>query len=178
MKIKKIAQPINKGLLYNEYSNSNEDGYTANFINSLLERNILTVALETDNTGITSTANYQRVLVPLTLENYKKGTKLSASSNGGILIGEGITDIKISASILCTGNTDEWGISVYKNNTEIAFLVEKPYSNLSQKTISAVPIQVQEGDIITLRIYINTNGTTKTLKKYSGNSTRLTVEAI
>lgn len=147
-------------------------------VTNLEEKNILTMALETDNTGITSTANYQRVLIPLSQENYKKGTKLSASTNGGILIGEGITDIEISASILCTGNTDEWGISIFKNNTEEVFLIEKPYSNLSQKTISSVPIQVQEGDIITLRIYITTNGTTKTLKKYSGNSTRLTVKAI
>ena len=179
MKIKKIAQPINKGLLYNEYSNSNEDGYSCSYINNLTEKNILTLTIETENTQLTSTSNYQRIPIPLNTQIYKRGTKLSKTEDGKILIGNGITDIKISASIVCSGSNTQWGLTIFKNNVEQAMLIDTPpNTNFTTLSLSSVPIPVNEGDIIEMRLYIDTSGTTKRLRKYSNNATRLTVEAI
>ena len=168
----------------NCFPNDNESleakvGNTQINICNLLSPNAMTLGLSAD-TNVHSTANYQSVLVPLNYVTNSIGTKLTYdSSNHGILIGAGISKIRVSGVITKQGTANTTGIQIYKNNGFIYSSYTIPRGTGSHQTCLPVGIMdVQEDDIITLRMYFGAANTTETVKSYSGGGTYLTVEVI
>lgn len=141
------------------------------------EKNIITASLLSTK-AFTSSEIYQMIIIPLSVES-NIGSKLTITDDGGIKIGKGIKNIKVSANLGMTGVVNHhYGIGVYKNTTKIkgAFLVKDGTAGYSVSTsVSNVIVSVIEGDIIYLKLYIETSGDTVNARV---GETYMTIEAI
>lgn len=143
------------------------------------QKHILKAILATDNTTITSSKDYDYVLVPLK-QYIKMGNKLSFS-NGKIVIGSGVNYIRISAQVMMSyipSSLRIMGLAVYITNSQV-------YTNYGIRTSSdfltynapGMIFPAKAGDTVSVFIYIEPSGTTVKLRKYS-QSTFLQVEVI
>lgn len=143
------------------------------------QKHILKAILDTDNTTITSSKDYDSVLVPLK-QYIKMGNKLSFS-NGKIVIGSGVNYIRISAQVMMSyipSSLRIMGLAVYITNSQV-------YTNYGIRTSSdfltynapGMIFPAKAGDTVSVFIYIEPSGTTVKLRKYS-QSTFLQVEVI
>lgn len=143
------------------------------------QKHILKAILDTDNTTITSSKNYDSVLVPLK-QYIKMGNKLSFS-NEKIVIGSGVNYIRISAQVIMSyipSSLGIMGLAVYITNSRV-------YSNYGIRTSSdfltynapGMIFPAKAGDTVSVHIYIEPSETTVKLRKYS-QSTFLQVEVI
>ena len=152
-----------------------------NWINSKQDKqkHILKAILDTDNTTITSSKDYDSVLVPLK-QYIKMGNKLSFS-NGKIVIGSGVNYIRISAQVMMSyipSSLIIMGLAVYITNSQV-------YTNYGIRTSSdfltynapGMIFPAKAGDTVSVFIYIEPSGTSVKLRKYS-QSTFLQVEVI
>lgn len=148
-------------------------------ISNIINPSAITLGISAD-TNLRSTANYQNVHVPLNNVNSLIGTKLTYnSSSNGIVIGEGVTKVKVSALITKQGTTNTTGLVIYKNSSYLYTSYTVPRATgLHQTCIPSAILNVQEDDVITLRMYFGAGNTTETVKSYSGGGTYLTVEVI
>lgn len=144
------------------------------------QKHILKAILATDNTTITSSKDYDAVLVPLGEQYLKFGDKLSLS-NGKIVIGSGVNYIRISAQVMMSyipSSLRVMGLAVYITNSQV-------YTNYGFRTSSdfltynapGMIFPVKAGDTVSIHVYIEPSGTTVKLRKYS-QSTFLQVEVI
>lgn len=153
-----------------------------NWINSKQDKqkHILKAILATDNTTITSAKDYDAVLVPLGEQYLKFGDKLSLS-NGKIVIGSGVSYIRISAQVMMSyipSSLRLMGLAVYITNSQV-------YTNYGSRTSSdfltynapGMIFPVKAGDTVSIHVYIEPSGTSVKLRKYS-QSTFLQVEVI
>ena len=143
------------------------------------QKHILTAILDTDNTTITSSKDYDSVLVPLK-QYIKMGNKLSFS-NGKIVIGSGVNYIRISAQVMMSyipSSLRIMGLAVYITNSQV-------YTNYGIRTSSdfltynapGMIFPAKAGDTVSIHVYIEPSGTSVKLRKYS-QSTFLQVEVI
>lgn len=143
------------------------------------QKHILKAILDTDNTTITSSKDYDSVLVPLK-QYIKMGNKLSFS-NGKIVIGSGVNYIRISAQVMMSyipSSLRIMGLVVYITNSQV-------YTNYGIRTSSdfltynapGMIFPAKAGDTVSIHVYIEPSGTTVKLRKYS-QSTFLQVEVI
>lgn len=143
------------------------------------QKHILKAILADDNTIITSSKDYDSVLVPLK-QYIKMGNKLSFS-NGKIVIGSGVNYIRISAQVMMSyipSSLRIMGLAVYITNSQV-------YTNYGIRTSSdfltynapGMIFPAKAGDTVSVFIYIEPSGTTVKLRKYS-QSTFLQVEVI
>ena len=143
------------------------------------QKHILKAILATDNTTITSSKDYDAVLVPLK-QYIKMGNKLSFS-NEKIVIGSGVNYIRISAQVIMSyipSSLGIMGLVVYITNSQV-------YSNYGIRTSSdfltynapGMIFPAKAGDTVSVHIYIEPSGTSVKLRKYS-QSTFLQVEVI
>ena len=150
-----------------------------NVIDWINGKHILKAILDTDNTTITSSKNYDSVLVPLK-QYIKMGNKLSFS-NEKIVIGSGVNYIRISAQVIMSyipSSLGIMGLAVYITNSQV-------YSNYGIRTSSdfltynapGMIFPAKAGDTVSVHIYIEPSETTVKLRKYS-QSTFLQVEVI
>lgn len=152
-----------------------------NWINSKQDKqkHILKAILDTDNTTITSSKDYDSVLVPLK-QYIKMGNKLSFS-NGKIVIGSGVNYIRISAQVMMSyipSSLRIMGLAVYITNSQV-------YTNYGIRTSSdfltynapGMIFPAKAGDTVSIHVYIEPSGTSVKLRKYS-QSTFLQVEVI
>lgn len=144
------------------------------------QKHILKAILATDNTTITSSKDYDAVLVPLGEQYLKFGDKLSLS-NGKIVIGSGVNYIRISAQVMMSyipSSLRVMGLAVYITNSQV-------YTNYGFRTSSdfltynapGMIFPAKAGDTVSIHVYIEPSGTTVKLRKYS-QSTFLQVEVI
>ena len=144
------------------------------------QKHILKAILATDNTTITSSQDYDAVLVPLGEQYLKFGDKLSLS-NGKIVIGSGVNYIRISAQVMMSyipSSLRVMGLAVYITNSQV-------YTNYGFRTSSdfltynapGMIFPAKAGDTVSIHIYIEPSGTSVKLRKYS-QSTFLQVEVI
>lgn len=153
-----------------------------NWINSKQDKqkHILKAILATDNTTITSSKDYDAVLVPLGEQYLKFGDKLSLS-NGKIVIGSGVNYIRISAQVMMSyipSSLRVMGLAVYITNSQV-------YTNYGIRTSSdfltynapGMIFPAKAGDTVSIHVYIEPSGTSVKLRKYS-QSTFLQVEVI
>lgn len=143
------------------------------------QKHILKAILADDNTTITSSKDYDSVLVPLK-QYIKMGNKLSFS-NGKIVVGSGVNYIRISAQVMMSyipSSLRIMGLAVYITNSQV-------YTNYGIRTSSdfltynapGMIFPAKAGDTVSVFIYIEPSGTTVKLRKYS-QSTFLQVEVI
>lgn len=143
------------------------------------QKHILKAILADDNTTITSSKDYDSVLVPLK-QYIKMGNKLSFS-NGKIVVGSGVNYIRISAQVMMSyipSSLRVMGLAVYITNSQV-------YTNYGIRTSSdfltynapGMIFPAKAGDTVSVFIYIEPSGTTVKLRKYS-QSTFLQVEVI
>lgn len=143
------------------------------------QKHILKAILDTDNTTITSSKDYDSVLVSLK-QYIKMGNKLSFS-NGKIVIGSGVNYIRISAQVMMSyipSSLRTMGLAVYITNSQV-------YTNYGIRTSSdfltynapGMIFPAKAGDTVSVFIYIESSGTSVKLRKYS-QSTFLQVEVI
>ena len=144
------------------------------------QKHILKAILATDNTTITSSQDYDAVLVPLGEQYLKFGDKLSLS-NGKIVIGSGVNYIRISAQVMMSyipSSLRIMGLAVYITNSQV-------YTNYGIRTSSdfltynapGMIFPAKAGDTVSIHVYIEPSGTSVKLRKYS-QSTFLQVEVI
>lgn len=144
------------------------------------QKHILKAILATDNTTITSSKDYDAVLVPLGEQYLKFGNKLSLS-NGKIVIGSGVNYIRISAQVMMSyipSSLRLMGLAVYITNSQV-------YTNYGIRTSSdfltynapGMIFPAKAGDTVSVHVYIEPSGTSVKLSKYS-QSTFLQVEVI
>lgn len=143
------------------------------------QKHILKAILDTDNTTITSSKDYDSVLVSLK-QYIKMGNKLSFS-NGKIVVGSGVNYIRISAQVMMSyipSSLRTMGLAVYITNSQV-------YTNYGIRTSSdfltynapGMIFPVKAGDTVSVHVYIEPSGTSVKLRKYS-QSTFLQVEVI
>lgn len=144
------------------------------------QKHILKAILATDNTTITSAQDYDAVLVPLGEQYLKFGDKLSLS-NGKIVIGSGVSYIRISAQVMMSyipSSLRIMGLAIYITNSQV-------YTNYGIRTSSdfltynapGMIFPAKAGDTVSIHVYIEPSGTSVKLRKYS-QSTFLQVEVI
>lgn len=144
------------------------------------QKHILKAILDTDNTTITSSKDYDAVLVPLGEQYLKFGDKLSLS-NGKIVIGSGVNYIRISAQVMMSyipSSLRVMGLAVYITKSQV-------YTNYGIRTSSdfltynapGMIFPAKAGDTVSIHVYIEPSGTSVKLRKYS-QSTFLQVEVI
>lgn len=143
------------------------------------QKHILKAILADDNTTITSSKDYDAILVPLK-QYIKMGNKLSFS-NGKIVIGSGVNYIRISAQVMMSyipSSLRVMGLVVYITNSQV-------YTNYGIRTSSdfltynapGMIFPVKAGDTVSIHVYIEPSETSVKLRKYS-QSTFLQVEVI
>ena len=133
----------------------------------ILENNIVTAYRDADTTK--STTGYEKIVLN---GSNRVGNRLSISG-GNIVIGAGISKVKVSAKVSFTSVTAgvKW-LTVYRNNSVV---IANPM-NLSARgmiTSSDTLIDVAEGDTISLQV----NGTSGDVIRGGVEYTNITVEA-
>ena len=174
----------NIGDITNDYSQSQTDTYSCNYINERLDeistKSAITIGLSA-NVSHTATTK-----VALDTVMNSIGDKFTLNSNG-IKVGAGVTKVKVSANILQQASAvNLYGGYITKNGTNLASAVNVGFNTIPRTNsweyfhtgISPIIIDVVEGDIIYLCSYINGITATVTLQAYAGRSVNLTVEEV
>lgn len=145
-----------------------------------LERSVATVSL---SAAITNLAVNTYTIIPFDLSNVA-GNKLTATNDGGIKIGAGITKVLVSGMISydTINSTSSRHLRIIKNSYSAANTLSWSWQTLVQGqpgNVEAMPIlaDVQEGDIIYM-IYYTGNTNDKIGGNAYGGRTSLTVEVI
>lgn len=143
-------------------------------INSkLLDTNIITAELS-DDLSVTATSG----LIPLN-NAIKIGNKLSLSNNK-IIIGSGVSKVKISGNMrMSTTSTSALGVNlnIFRNGIEYVASNRTSLSGYDGISTATRLVEVQEGDEITLN-YWKSNSTTAMIIMSGYGSTYLTVEVV
>lgn len=173
----------NIGDITNDYSQSQTDAYSCNYINEKLDeistKSAITIGLSA-NVSHTATT---KVALNTIMNNI--GDKFTLIDNG-IKIGAGVTKVKVSANILQQASAANlYGGYITKNGTNLASAVNVGFNMITNTNswaffhtgISPIIIDVVEGDIIYLCSYVGVTSTV-ILQAYAGRSVNLTVEEV
>ena len=173
----------NIGDITNDYSQSQTDAYSCNYINEKLDeistKSAITIGLSA-NVSHKATTKVALDTVMNTI-----GDKFTLNSNG-IKIGAGVTKVKVSANILQqSSGVNLYGGYITKNGTNLASAVNVGFNTITNTNswaffhtgISPIIIDVVEGDIIYLCSYVGATSTV-TLQAYAGRAVNLTVEEV
>lgn len=139
----------------------------------LLSKDIITAYLN-QNYVITTSSVYEKILLD---GSESVGNKLTLNSSGEIVVGSGVTKVKVSAKICLVGNSLTSGtknLVIMKNGT----IVERVYNKVdkfnSALVIPTSMFSVAEGDKITMAYYGVQNETASAGSPF----TTLTVEVV
>ena len=173
----------NIGDITNNYSQSQTDAYSCNYINEKLDeistKSKMTIGLSANVSHKATT----KVALNTIMNNI--GDKFTLNSNG-IRIGAGVTKVKVSANILQQASSvNVYGGYITKNGTGLNNAVNVGFNTITNTNswaffhtgISPIIIDVVEGDIIYLCSYVGAISTV-TLQAYAGRAVNLTVEEI
>ena len=174
----------NIGDITNDYSQSQTDAYSCNYINEKLDELSTKSAI---TIGLSANVNHKATKkVALNTIMNSIGNKFTLIDNG-IKIGAGVTKVKVSANILQqASDVNLYGGYITKNGTNLASAVNIGFNTIPRTNsweffhtgISPIIIDVVEGDIIYLCSYVNNTTSTVTLQAYSGRAVNLTVEEV
>ena len=173
----------NIGDITNDYSQSQTDAYSCNYINEKLDeistKSAITIGLSANVSHKATT----KVALNTIMNNI--GDKFTLIDNG-IKIGAGVTKVKVSANILQqSSGVNLYGGYITKNGTNLASAVNVGFNTITNTNswaffhtgISPIIIDVVEGDIIYLCSYVGATSTV-TLQAYAGRAVNLTVEEV
>lgn len=134
-------------------------------------KNIITASGTSNFT--TSTTDIEKIELTTTT---KVGDKLSIS-NGGVLIGSGVSYVKISGTIMfqtISGSGQRHNLYIRNNNTNILSAISRLSGTWEVISTMEIVIPVQKNNIIYLYVR-SQDGTGATI---NGGSSRLTVEVV
>lgn len=175
--LENAATADSKAVTAGETANSALSKATANEADIAVLKNKTSIMGKiTDNTTLTATANYQEKDVQLN-SSVSIGNKITLQNNGTFIIGANVSKIKVSGIINFTSsNNGVYGINIYRNlSRQAAVYKNKTSGQYEQITVSDYIIDVQENDIITLKLYIDVSGNSANLQ---ASGTYLTIEEI
>lgn len=141
-----------------------------NIENAINTKNIITATISSNHTIQTSNTYEQLILNSKT----SKGSSFTLTNDGAILIGSGISVIKLSANVSFNSVTAglKW-ITIYKNDAVVA-AAPCTLSARDCISISNLITTVSEGD----KIYIKVQGTASDVVRGTIAYTNITIEAI
>ena len=180
MRIKKVSNTVpTQGNIIDGSSQSITDAYSANFVNTLLDRgnNYMTVRGTGDTTYNYSTAwNYQHIDIN-TVDNYNGN--LLTFSNNHIVVGAGVSRIRISG-LIGLWEMPNTAIEIHprKNDASIKtiYYTKATTSGTENVPIPPIILNVSEGDKIDVAFTAGYTGSYTLLTR--ANVSYLTVEAI
>ena len=132
-----------------------------NIEETIKKRNIITAKIA-DSSTISQTNVFQKV-------NLAESSKLGnlSISNGGILIGEGIENVKVTANILIEfTNSGIFNLIIQKNSDVVARNINSNISGNQTNNLSKI-ISVQQGDILYLYLGANAGDTVNNAESMS-----------
>ena len=145
-----------------------------------IERSIMTCSLSANETDL---AVNTYTIVPLDLSN-SVGSKLTATSDGGIEIGSGVSKVLVSgrASIVGSSTTGRRHLRImknsYTNNNTIAWSQDDFAASVTEDIVITPTLgNVQEGDVIYLWYYVPNSADSLGGNTY-GCRTSMTVEVV
>jgi hypothetical protein len=157
MRIRKVSQPsalpLDTAQVVDSYSTSTTDAYSANYVNEVNEKNIITIGLSSDYTIPKSNTGLQ-ITGWTTLDTI--GNKLSLSNNK-IVIGPGVSKVMVSyiAGVGSTASATNINIYIRVNDKFISQDIASFGGTNQSETSICIPrlIDVAENDTIDLCIY-------------------------
>ena len=160
--------PLGKSV--NSYSTSTTDSYSANYVNSLVERQIATANFTNDKTSLPGGV--------LTFDTLKSSSSNLTLSNGGIRIGAGISKVLVSANVFfqwTSANQNYLYMAIRKGSTNVSSSIETQPFNYAFATLSFAPVyvEVQEGDTFYIVSLEEKTGTFR-----GGQNSYMTVEVV
>lgn len=173
----------NIGDITNDYSQSQTDAYSCNYINEKLDEISTKSAITIGLSANISHKKTTKVALNTIMNNI--GDKFTLIDNG-IKIGAGVTKVKVSANILQQASVvNLYGGYITKNGTNLASAVNVGFNTITNTNswaffhtgISPIIIDVVEGDILYLCSYVGATSTV-TLQAYAGRAVNLTVEEV
>ena len=175
MKIKKIYQgelPENK--ILNAQSTSQTDTYSCEYINDLQGLNYISVRPSSSGSRNLSTGYIKIGLGSVVSSN---GNKLTLS-NDSVVIGAGISKIRVSGQLALWNANGTFGVAIVKNddlvNGNLILSWGEAIANKDTCILTTTAYaDVQEGDVISLYLYATTSQTANVQ-----NTCRLNVEVI
>lgn len=180
MRIKKVSNKVpTQGNIIDGNSQSITDAYSANFVNTLLDRgnNYITVRGNGDTTYNYSTAwNYQHIDIN-TVD--KSNGDLLTFNNNHIVIGAGVSRIRISGLIGlwgCPNTAIEIHPRKNDNSIKTIYYTKATASGTENVPIPPIILDVSEGDKIDVAFTAGYTGSYTLLTR--ANVSYLTVEAI
>ena len=171
--IRKTQQPSDypSNQIHDAYSTSTTDTYSCNYINEVNTKHIASISCNK------FTSTNKKTYIPAD-NSILLGSKLTISNNK-IIVGSGVSRIKVSGNAICitynTNYTMNVEIDLHVNQIEVKRAIN--YAGVTRYascSFSEVIINVAEGDEIQLQVWNNAAG------NYSidGKGTWLTVEVI
>ena len=149
--------------------NGNDDDYRA-----LINKYRTTITAKPTSNFTLGDTNPNQVL----LETSTGYGSLLTLNNYEIVIGEGISKVKVSANILFltggVGSSSRRGLMIYKNNNQVIYNNTSSDETYTGCTITPFVLSVQENDTISL--YARNQGTANSI--VSADNTYLTVEVV
>lgn len=148
-----------------------------NAINEVNEKNIITVGLDT-NANVSIGIAWTYCTLNLNTLNASIGSKLTFnSSTHRIIVGDGVSYVKVSACALARGITNDIEINIRKNGSIIGTGANRwtNAAHFMNLAITDILVPVSSGDYIDLAIR---TGATGTVVVGGGNYTKLTVEVV
>jgi hypothetical protein len=141
-----------------------------NIENAINEKNMITASF-TGNYTIKSTDTEEKIILDSTVI---VGDKLSLTEDGGILIGENVSKIKVSANVNFQTITDGAKYAIIHKNNET--IVQNVSSITDRTTLSISPIvcEVTQNDVV----YLGVRGITNDLIRRGMQFSNITVEVI
>ena len=166
----------------NTYSTSTGLGYSANYVNNITKKNIITCKLATETTYSTS-INYRIRLVPMDTIVSQVGSDLELTSDGGIKIKGNFKYVKVSLSVgLGSSNAaNSYGLGLGKSTYDNIYVGNSFFSIVDQynhantfKLMSSneLLISVNQNDVIYGGVYVFTAGNVQVRSAY------LTIEVV
>lgn len=162
MRIKKVSQPTpivpGTAQITDTYSTSTDDGYSCNYVNSITEKNAISVNL---NTGSSNTyASYSNgATLNITNTQNQVGSKFTVGSNG-VIVGTGISKVKVQLNLemrYTAATSKYYRVVLRKNGSDLSandsVFVElhKQLGEVIAAGSGSKIIDVQAGDVLGLK---------------------------
>ena len=127
---------------------------------------------------VTSTTQWQQIQIPLDIVTEQQGDSFKLA-DGGVIIPKGVNKIMVSGQLMNQNNTEHLGFYIRKNGTAICNNYAIPNGDVMFAIV--IPpklVDVTEGDVIDIAIYLTNANVTKKVRGYEGRGTFLTVEKV
>ena len=172
------SDPVPVGTVIEYAGDEIPDGYE--LIEDSAPLSAMTVIMNTNPT-YKATTNYARYVMPMTLAN-SIGNKFTIAEDGGVVIGKGLSKIRINGQMSCNEQNSGYvyGVAIVNQDgtewgTAYRTLWTASDNRIDNCVVNSRIIDVKEGDVLYMELYIDSNGRSITIR---ADGTYFTVEEI